>query len=167
MFLENRGKKSFNLQKCRLLPLGGDERGVRREVKWQRHACQKHHPRSNGDQRKTSTCNTAPAVGAGEELRHEMTPAEKVLWNELRANKLGTHFRRQQIIAGFIVDFYCHKAALVVEVDGDIHHLQLDEDAKRETVLRELGLRIVRFKNDDVIKNLSSVVEKIRELIVT
>jgi len=52
-------------------------------------------------------------------------------------------------------------------VDGDIHHLQLDEDARRETVLRELGLRIVRFKNDDVIKNLSSVVEKIRELIVT
>jgi very-short-patch-repair endonuclease len=53
------------------------------------------------------------------ELRREMTPAEKLLWQELRANKLGTHFRRQQVIAGFIVDFYCHKADLVVEVDGD------------------------------------------------
>ena len=58
-----------------------------------------------------------------------MTPAEKILWNELRANKLGVHFRRQQVIAGFIVDFYCHKAGLVVEVDGDIHDLQKEEDA--------------------------------------
>jgi very-short-patch-repair endonuclease len=44
------------------------------------------------------------------QLRHDMTPAERVLWQELRANKLGVHFRRQQIMAGFIVDFYCHKA---------------------------------------------------------
>ncbi|WKZ37082.1 MAG: DUF559 domain-containing protein [Anaerolineales bacterium] len=53
------------------------------------------------------------------ELRREMTPAEKILWQELRANKLGVRFRRQQVIQGFIVDFYCHKSALVVEVDGD------------------------------------------------
>ena len=58
------------------------------------------------------------------ELRHDMTPAEKILWEELRANRLGVHFRRQQVIAGFIVDFYCHKSALVVEVDGDILDLQ-------------------------------------------
>ena len=57
------------------------------------------------------------------ELRREMTPAEKILWQELRGNKLGVHFRRQQIIAGFIVDFYCHKVGLVIEVDGDIHDL--------------------------------------------
>ena len=95
-----------------------------------------------------------------------MTPAEQILWQELRANKQGVHFRRQQIIAGFIVDFYCHRAALVLEVDGDIHDLQLVEDARRETILREPGLRIVRFENDDVIRNLSGVVEKIRDLIV-
>ena len=98
------------------------------------------------------------------ELRRDMTPAEKVLWAELRANKLGVHFRRQQIIAGFIVDFYCHKSALVVEVDGDIHDLQQEEDARREKALRELGLKIVRFKNDEVLKNLSAVVGKIKEL---
>jgi len=57
------------------------------------------------------------------ELRRDMTSAEKVLWNELRGNKLGVHFRRQQIIAGFIVDFYCHRAGLVIELDGDIHNL--------------------------------------------
>ena len=70
-----------------------------------------------------------------------MTPAEKILWQELRANKLGVHFRRQQVIAGFIVDFYCHKAGLVIEVDGDIHDLQREEDARWEKVLSEMGLR--------------------------
>ena len=99
------------------------------------------------------------------ELRREMTPAEKILWNEIRANKLGVHFRRQQVIGGFIVDFYCHKAALVFEVDGDIHDLQKDEDARREKVLNEMGLRIVRFRNDEVVKDLSTVVWKIKEII--
>jgi len=100
------------------------------------------------------------------ELRREMTPAEKILWEELRANKLGVHFRRQQVIAGFIVDFYCHKSALVIEVDGDIHDLQQDEDARREKALREMGLRIVRFKNDEVVRDVSTVVGKIRELVL-
>ena len=100
------------------------------------------------------------------ELRREMTPAEKMLWNELRANKLGVHFRRQQVIAGFIVDFYCHKAALVVEVDGDIHDLQKEEDARREQVLSELGLKVVRFKNAEVMRDLPGVIWKIKELIM-
>jgi very-short-patch-repair endonuclease len=110
------------------------------------------------------------------ELRRDMTPVEKILWNELRANKLGVHFRRQQVIAGFIVDFYCHKAALVIEVDGDIHDLQQEEDARREKALSELGLRIVRFRNDEVVRELSptlrfgdasqsAVVEKIKEYV--
>jgi very-short-patch-repair endonuclease len=68
-------------------------------------------------------------------------------------------------VAGFIVDFYCHKAALVIEVDGDIHDLQKEEDARREKVLSEIGLRIVRFRNDAVVKNMSAVVGKIRELV--
>jgi very-short-patch-repair endonuclease len=97
------------------------------------------------------------------ELRRDMTPAEKILWEELRANKLGIHFRRQQIIAGFIVDFYCHKADLVVEVDGDIHDLQKQEDALRENALRELGLRVIRFRNEEVLKDLPSVLERIKE----
>lgn len=99
------------------------------------------------------------------ELRSDMTPAEKLLWQQLRTNKLGVHFRRQQIIAGFIVDFYCHKAALVIEVDGDIHDLQQEEDARRDHVLREMGLTIVRFRNEDVIKDLPAVLGKLRSLI--
>jgi len=78
---------------------------------------------------------------------------------------LGVHFRRQQVIAGFIVDFYCHKAGLVIEVDGDIHDLQQEEDARREKVLTEMGLRVVRFGNDEVMKDLSTVVGKVRELV--
>ncbi len=99
------------------------------------------------------------------ELRREMTPAEKTLWEELRANKLGVHFRRQQVIQGFIVDFYCHKAGLVIEVDGDVHDLQKEEDERREKVLSALGLRIVRFRNDEVMRNLSAVVGKVKELV--
>ena len=68
-------------------------------------------------------------------------------------------------VAGFIVDFYCHKAGLVVEMDGNVHDLQKEEDAKREKALSEMGLRVVRFGNEEVLKNLSAVVGKIRELV--
>lgn len=91
--------------------------------------------------------------------------AETLLWQELRANKLGVHFRRQQVIAGFIVDFYCHKTGLVIEVDGDIHDLQQEEDARREKALREMGLRIVRFGNEEVMRNLAVVLRRVRELV--
>ena len=113
----------------------------------------------------TEQAVTKAKLERAKELRREMTPAEKLLWRQIRANKLGIRFRRQQVIQGFIVDFYCHKAGLVIEVDGDIHDLQKEEDERREKVLRELGLRIVRFGNDEVGRNLSAVVGKIREQI--
>src|SRR5262245_30698047 len=57
-----------------------------------------------------------------QKLRHEMTPEEILLWSRLRANRLrGFHFRQQQFIHGFIADFYCHAAGVVVEVDGGVH----------------------------------------------
>jgi very-short-patch-repair endonuclease len=101
------------------------------------------------------------------ELRLEMTPAEKILWQELRGNKLGVHFRRQQVIAGFIVDFYCHKADLVIELDGSVHEgdEQKESDTERDKVLSKLELRVLRFRNEDLIKNLSGVLGRIRELI--
>ena len=105
---------------------------------------------------------TKAKLERAKELRREMTPAEKLLWQEIRANKLGVRFRRQQVIQGFIVDFYCHKAGLVIEVDGDIHDLQKEEDERREKVLSEMGLRIVRFGNDEVVGNLFAVVERIK-----
>lgn len=103
---------------------------------------------------------TKEKLQRAKELRRDITPAEKILWQGLRANKLGVHFRRQQVIAGFIVDFYCHMAALVIEVDGDIHDLQQEEDVRRERVLSEMGLQIVRFGNEEVLKGLSTVLLK-------
>jgi very-short-patch-repair endonuclease len=108
---------------------------------------------------------TKEKLQRAKELRREMTPAEKILWEELRANRLGVHIRRQQVIQGFIVDFYCHKAGLVIEVDGDIHDLQKEEDKRREKVLGEMGLRIVRFQNDEVVRDLFMIVAKIKEAI--
>ena len=98
------------------------------------------------------------------ELRKNMTPAEKILWEKLRHNQLnGLQFRRQQIINPFIVDFYCHSKALVVEVDGDIHDLQQEYDAERNDYLIACGFRILRVTNDDVKNTLVTVLQKISE----
>ena len=98
------------------------------------------------------------------ELRKNMTPAERVLWQELRHNRLnGLQFRRQQIINPYIVDYYCHAKALVVEVDGDIHDLQQDYDKERSNYLITCGFRMVRVSNKEVMQDLAVVVEKIRQ----
>ena len=87
--------------------------------------------------------------------RHRMTKEERIIWQHLRAHRLeGFHFRRQQVISGYIVDFYCHKARLVVEIDGPIHASQIEYDAHRDQVLSALGLKILRIKNSEVHESL-------------
>ena len=84
-----------------------------------------------------------------QELRREQTPAEIKLWYHLRANRLaGFAFRRQVPIDGFVADFYCHSAGLVIELDGPVHDNQRDYDAERDRILSERGLRLLRFPND-------------------
>jgi very-short-patch-repair endonuclease len=101
-------------------------------------------------------------IQCAKELRREMTQDEKILWQHLRANRLnGFHFRRQQIIDGFIADFYCHAARLVIEVDGKIHQQQAEYDAERDRVLSARGLRLLRIKNEEVRQNLNSVLVRI------
>lgn len=96
-------------------------------------------------------------------LRREMTPAEKRLWSALRGNRVdGLHFRRQQIIHGFIADFYCHTAGVVVELDGPVHRAQSDYDAERDAILAAEGLRVLRFANQEVLDNLKVVLRQIR-----
>jgi very-short-patch-repair endonuclease len=73
----------------------------------------------------------------------------------------GLHFRRQQIIDRFIVDFYCHQHALIVELDGGIHDLQKEFDAEREAYLIARGFRVIRFTNQEISKDLPAVLEKI------
>ncbi|MCG6138134.1 MAG: endonuclease domain-containing protein [Nostoc sp. LLA-1] len=99
------------------------------------------------------------------ELRRQMTPAEKILWQHLRNNRLNNlHFRRQQIIDGFIVDFYCHSAKLVIEVDGKIHEQQAEYDAERDKVLIARGLRLLRIKNEAVQQELDQVLVLISQV---
>lgn len=99
------------------------------------------------------------------ELRRQMTPAESILWKHLRAGRLeGFHFRRQQVIDGYIVDFYCHKANLVVEVDGDIHLGQEEYDRDRDSHLRSRDLIVLRFSNNDVVVTLENVLAEIQKV---
>ncbi len=105
---------------------------------------------------------TSEKYQRSKQLRLEMTPEEKILWEQLRRNNLnGLHFRRQQIIDGFIVDFYCHQAQLVIEVDGEIHDLQVESDQERDAILAARGLKILRIKNQEIRQNLQSVLQKI------
>lgn len=103
--------------------------------------------------------NVAPVkVQRAKDLRTQLTEEEKILWSYLRRNQLnGLHFRRQQIIDGFIVDFYCHATALVVEVDGEIHEKQVEYDVERDQILTRRGLRLLSIKNEEVRQNLHSV----------
>jgi very-short-patch-repair endonuclease len=91
-----------------------------------------------------------------------MTPEEKLLWQRLRANRLqGLHFRRQQIIDGFIVDFYCHAADLVIELDGPAHQRRTDYDAERDRVISARGLRVLRIANSEITHDLEGVLARV------
>ena len=101
-------------------------------------------------------------VQRAKELCQQMTPEEKIIWQHLRGNRLnGFHFCRQQIINGFIADFYCHATALVIEVDGKIHEQQAEYDAERDKVLSARGLRLLRIKNEEVRHELDKVLMRI------
>ncbi|HVA97667.1 MAG TPA: DUF559 domain-containing protein, partial [Bacteroidia bacterium] len=95
-------------------------------------------------------------------MRDKPTEAENALWKSLKGNKLDEHFRRQQIIDKFIVDFVCLSKKLVIEVDGDIHDYQKEEDAARTEKLNELGFKVIRFKNEQVLGAIESVLTEIK-----
>jgi very-short-patch-repair endonuclease len=92
-------------------------------------------------------------------LRRNATIPERMLWNRLRGGRLaGLKFRRQQPIGPYIVDFFCHEVALVVEVDGRSHDDRAKEDSRRETFLREQQrLQVLRVSNDDVLTETEAV----------
>lgn len=100
------------------------------------------------------------------ELRKDMTAAENVLWERLNKSQLGVRFKAQHPIDIFIVDFYCHKHKLVVEVDGEIHLSQKEYDEGRTAELERLGITIIRFTNDEVMNAIDKVVERIREYLI-
>jgi very-short-patch-repair endonuclease len=98
------------------------------------------------------------------DLRKSMTPAEKVLWERLRNRQvIGYRFRRQHPLKDFIVDFFCYDAMLVIEVDGAVHDepSQKERDEQRTIILKRLGIKEIRFTNDEVINRTDQVVKKI------
>ena len=99
-------------------------------------------------------------------LRSDMTGPETRLWSRLRARQLqGLKFRRQHGIGPYIVDFYCSEQSLVIEVDGDSHADadQIVKDQRRDRYFQSLGLRVIRYINDDILKNLDGVLEDLAE----
>jgi very-short-patch-repair endonuclease len=99
------------------------------------------------------------------ELRCAMTPEETLLWEHLRRHNLnGLHIRRQHVLCGFIVDFYCHSARLIIEIDGAIHQQQREADAERDAILVASGCRIIRITNDEVHANIDTVLKRIYRL---
>ena len=85
-------------------------------------------------------------------FRKNPTPAEKLLWERLRDRKPGGFkFRRQHPLLGrFVVDFYCPEGRLVIELDGGVHRLRVEEDRIRQAELERAGYRVLRFGNDEV-----------------
>ncbi|HEY2581918.1 MAG TPA: endonuclease domain-containing protein [Mucilaginibacter sp.] len=107
------------------------------------------------------------------ELRRRETEAEKILWRHIRNRKFyGYKFLRQHPICVestfgkslyYIPDFYCDKAKLVIEADGPIHQYKKEYDKNRDEVLMGLNLKIIRFDNIEIINNIQSVLNRIKE----
>ena len=101
------------------------------------------------------------------ELSKNMTEAEKVLWKELSNKKLlGLVFRRQHPVNQFIADFYCHKIRLVIEIDGSFHNIETikERDKGRDDEFDNLGIKTIRFTNNDVLSKLTFVLDSIKSI---
>ncbi|TPI07803.1 endonuclease domain-containing protein [Mesorhizobium sp. B4-1-3] len=112
------------------------------------------------------THHLVPAANRGNarKMRKQMTDAELKLWNEIHAHRLmGLSFRRQMPVAGYIVDFACPASKLIVELDGSQHASPevAAADAVRDAKLEALGWTILRFWNDDVIRDIDNVYQHI------
>ncbi|MEK7116893.1 MAG: endonuclease domain-containing protein [Patescibacteria group bacterium] len=100
------------------------------------------------------------------ELRNNQTPAEKILWKHISKNKIsGLRFLRQYSVGPYILDFYCPKIRLGIELDGEIHEMNKLYDRDREKYLEGIDINIIRFWNNDVLKNLIETLNKLRDKI--
>jgi very-short-patch-repair endonuclease len=107
---------------------------------------------------------TKQLVAQARELRQNMTEAEVLLWNILRSRRFkGYKFRRQHPADKFILDFYCHRSRLCIEVDGGIHinNEVSERDANRTFELEQLGIKVRRISNDEIMNDMESVLLKI------
>jgi very-short-patch-repair endonuclease len=96
-----------------------------------------------------------------------MPKPEEVLWQKIRRKQLGVKFRRQHGIGRYIVDFYCAELSLVIEIDGDSHFSTegKEKDTKRDAFMETLGIKVLRFTNEEVMKQTESVLERLFNLV--
>jgi very-short-patch-repair endonuclease len=100
------------------------------------------------------------------DLRNKSTLSEVLLWNHLKGKKmLGYAFTRQKPLGDYIVDFYCHRLRLAIEIDGGSHFDKLNEDNSRQVKLEKMGIRFLRFGDVQVKMNMESVILEIEEWI--
>ena len=101
-------------------------------------------------------------------LRKNSTLSEVILWQNIRRKAFGVQFHRQVPMLNYIVDFYCHEIGLAIEIDGNSHEHKFLYDARRQGRLEKEGVKFIRFSNEEVKKELFSVLlaleEKIKEL---
>lgn len=98
------------------------------------------------------------------ELRKNQTPQEIKLWWYLRDERMGIKFRRQHSVGGYILDFYCPKKKLIIELDGGVHKQKENEeyDRVRDKFFQELGYLILRFTNTQIEQNINEVLRTIK-----
>ena len=112
---------------------------------------------------------TPETIGFAKNLRKKMTVCEKILWKRLKNKNIrGVKFRRQHPIGYYIADFYCHEAHLVIEVDGPIHSnmVRKEHDENRTAELDRLGIRVIRFTNQDIKTRIGWVLQTIRQTVI-
>jgi very-short-patch-repair endonuclease len=100
------------------------------------------------------------------ENRKKPTEAEEIVWKIIRKKILGYKFTRQKPIARFIVDFYCSKILMVIEVDGEIHDETLEKDRGRDKILSAMGIKTFRIKNSEIIGKENELYSKLKEIII-
>ena len=104
--------------------------------------------------------------GRARELRKNSTLSEVLLWRHLKGRQmLGYDFDRQKPIGNFIVDFFCNELMLAIEIDGDSHNSKVDQDIERQKMLEGLGVRFLRFIDQEVKQNIEGVVSFIENSI--
>jgi len=141
-----RVRKQFLSELCNKTPLW--KRGVR------------------GDLKVTMLRYNKNLKGYSRSLRENMTEAERLLWEKIRRKQLkGYQFYRQKTIGNAIVDFYCPKAKLVIELDGGQHYSSegKEKDRTRDEYMKDIGLKVLRFSDKEVFKNTRGVLERIWE----
>lgn len=98
------------------------------------------------------------------ELRKNQTPQEEKIWWYLKDKRLGSKFRRQHSVGGYILDFLCKEKKLIIELDGEVHSTReaIEYDQVRDKFFEELGYKVLRFSNSQVEDDIKEVIEKIK-----